>query len=142
MAKSGNTTQDIRLSVRLTPEERLELARRADGVPLSSYVRSELLGKRAGRGSRKPDQRAIAQVLALLGQSDAFVSLQSLAASAELGALPDDAEAIAAIHEARDDLAAIKSLLMMALRIAVILIRVCQQEDHNRDPTDQADEDT
>lgn len=117
MASSGNTTQDIRLSVRLTPEERLELERRVDGERLSRYVRRKLLGHEISKRQHAPNQVELAQMLALLGRSDLGPSLKALADMAERGGFADDKQVAADIQAARAELAEIKSLLMRALRL-------------------------
>ena len=117
MTPQGNKTQDMRLSVRLTPEERLEIEARANGQKLSAYVRRVLLGKAAAkRSAARPDDKALGQILGLLGQSNVFQSLADLSECAKVGALPEDEDIKASLTAAQTDLAEIKSLLMQALR--------------------------
>ena len=116
---SGKRTGDSRLSVRLTPEERLELERRAGGVRLSEYVRRSLLGSFRDKNRDAPidqKQRELAQILGLLGQSGAFQALVDLSEGMRIGALPADEETKEAILAARTELAEIKTKLMRALR--------------------------
>ncbi len=109
-------------SLRLTPEERLELERRAAGMPVSAYARKVLLEsderarQRRGRYPIK-DRQALAQVLARLGQSQLAQSLSDISAAANLGALPLSPETDALLNQAARDIAAIKVMLMKALGI-------------------------
>lgn len=114
---SGKKPQDIRLSVRLTPEERLALQDRAGDVPISAFVRAQLLGKaRTSRTTPAPDRHALAQILGLLGETSVFRALSALEKAVQIGALPEDEEIRSTLAAARADLAEIKSLLMHALR--------------------------
>lgn len=119
MTTPGTKTQDTRLSVRLTPEERLELERRAGDARLSDYVRRSLLGTSRDKSRDIPvdqRQRDLAQILGLLGQSGVFQALADLSEGMRIGALPADDETKATIDAAHAELAEIKSLLMAALR--------------------------
>ncbi len=109
-------------SLRLTPEERQELERRAAGMPVGTYARKVLLesGQRARqRRGRYPiqDRQALAQVLARLGQSQLAQSLDEISRAAGLGALPITPKTEALLAQAACDIAAIKALLMNALGI-------------------------
>ncbi len=112
-----------RLSLRLTGEERLALEKLSGGASLSGYVRAQLFGettaKRKRGSSDRPvkDHAALAQILALLGRSDISASLSSIAKAAQSGALIWDEESAATLNECRSDLAAIRALLMKALRV-------------------------
>lgn len=103
------------ISIRLTPQERAELVRRAGGRSVSAYVRDQLFAH--GAESRKPNRNELAQVLGKLGASGLAVSVNELARLAKLGALPVSEETEAQLRAACADLATIKSLLMRALGI-------------------------
>lgn len=112
-------------SLRLTPEERQALEDRAGRQPLGVYIRQRLFanedaeGKRH-RAARRPavqDERALAQLLALLGQSRLASNLNQLARAANTGALPVTPDTEAALTAATADVAAIKAMVMQALGI-------------------------
>ena len=63
------------------------------------------------------DERALAQVLALLGQSRLASNINQLARAANSGALPVNPDTEAALTAASTDIAAIKALVMKALGI-------------------------
>jgi len=66
----------------------------------------------------QPDARKLlAQVLGKLGQSELEKSLSQVAHAAHIGALPLTAETEAALRNAASDIAEMKRLLMVALRI-------------------------
>lgn len=69
------------------------------------------------RAARRPaqDTQALAQVLGLLGQSNAVHSLRGLAQAAEHGVLEIDAETQSQIAEAQAELGEIRRLILRAL---------------------------
>lgn len=74
------------LSVRLSPEERAFLERRAGNRPLSSYVKAVLLGGETPRSRdarTQTDHAMLARVLAALGKSQLSASLERLARAAQ-----------------------------------------------------------
>lgn len=109
-------------SLRLTPEERQELERRAAEMPVSTYARKVLLKsdqraqQRRGRYPIK-DRQALAQLLARLGQCQLAQSLNEISRAASLGALPLTQETEALLAQAASDISAIKAMLMKALGI-------------------------
>lgn len=103
------------ISIRLTPQERAELVRRAGGRSLSGYVRAQLFTR--GAASRRTGKGELAQVLGKLGASGVASSVNELARLARLGALPVSDETEAELRIACADIAAIKSILMRALGI-------------------------
>ena len=112
-------------SLRLTPEERRELQDRAGRQPLGVYIRERLFADQGEKGKRKratrrpavQDEQALAQVLALLGQSRLASNVNQLARAANTGSLPISPDIEAALCAASADVATIKTLLMRALGI-------------------------
>lgn len=106
------------VSIRLTPEERAHLETAARGSSLSSYIRGCVFD--AGFRSspvRMPrhDERVLAQILALLGQSEIASHLRELSGSAKNGTLPVSPEIEAALVTACGHVAEIRTLLMRGL---------------------------
>jgi hypothetical protein len=92
-------------SIRLTDDERRLLAKRADGLPLGTYVRGLILADetRVQRGlSAAParNRETLARLLAALGQSGIAGNLAELARAAKIGALPVTPETEGKIVEA------------------------------------------
>lgn len=110
-------------SLRLTQEERSRLESRANGLPLGTYVRAQLLGtdKAVQRRTRSRfpvrDHRALAQALALIGRSELASNMRELALVTRSGSLPVTPETDSALRNACADIALIKQLLMKALGI-------------------------
>lgn len=97
-AKSSETARSTRrrdlspLTLRLTKEEREWLEALAAGMTLSAYVRACVFGQDAKRRKRRPkdvveDKKAVAEALALLGQSRMASNLNQLAYHANIGVL-------------------------------------------------------
>ena len=108
------------LTLRLTPEERARLEELAAGMTLSAYVRACVFGEEAKRRKRRPkdtveDKKAIAEALALLGQSRIANNLNQLAYHANIGALEVTAKEHDQIEEAYAHVLAIRALLVTAL---------------------------
>lgn len=108
-----------RITIRLTGEEYLELKAKAGDTPLSTYLRNTALAESAKKRKTpvrppKADQKALAQVLALLSQSDALRALKDINALA----FDDPDAAQAEIAQVLSDLHTIKTLLMLALGVA------------------------
>ncbi len=106
------------ISLRITATQRRDLERRAGKKPLSIYIRAQLFAANDNaRVSGKNNRQALAQILAKLGQNGIANNLQTLADAARSGSLVLDEESKAALLQASDDIAAIKSLLMQSLGI-------------------------
>ncbi len=108
------------VTLRLTPEERQKLEELADGMTLSAYIRACIFAKESKRRKRRPrnvveDKKAVAEALALLGQSRIASNLNQLAYHANIGVLIVSDEEKAQIAEANAHLLAIRTLLMQAL---------------------------
>lgn len=121
--KSPKTTP---FSIRLTAEERDELARWAGKRPVGVYARERLFGQterdiRRLRAKRSTvpsiDKTALAQALGLLGKCEYETSLKAIAEAARIGALPLTSDVLERIEKACRDSAEIKSMLMKALGI-------------------------
>ena len=108
------------LTLRLTVDERAKLEELAAGMTLSAYVRACVFAEETKRRKRRPkdvveDKKAIAEVLALLGQSRIASNLNQLAYHANLSVLDMGDEEKAQIAEANVHLQAIRGLLVKAL---------------------------
>jgi hypothetical protein len=107
-------------SLRLTPEERLRLARDAGNLSVSAYIKTRLFGGAAApartRG-RHPigDHAALAAALGKLGQSRVANSLNQLARAANVGAFDLTPELEAELHDACSAVAEMRALLMQAV---------------------------
>lgn len=114
------STRPAPFSLRLTPEERLQLEYRANGLPLGAFIKSQLFGSRASRPVSKAtrsikDPEALAKALALLGQSRIASNLNQLAKAANIGMLPVMPDVIDEIEEACAAVANMRRLLIEAL---------------------------
>lgn len=108
------------LTLRLTPEERAKLEELAVGMTLSTYVRACVFGHEAKRRKSRPkdvvaDNKAVAEALALLGQSRIANNLNQLAYHANIGALNIGDIELSQINEAYEHILAIRALLVTAL---------------------------
>lgn len=115
------TTRDCpRVTLRLSPEDHERLQELADGMALSTYIRAKALEESLPR--RKPrsmasvaDKQALAQILALLGQSRIANNLNQLAYHANIGALPMDEATKTQIAEAYDHVLFLRQTLIKAM---------------------------
>ena len=108
------------LTLRLTREERQRLEELAAGMTLSTYVRACVFGEEAKRRKRRSkdaveDKQAIAEALALLGQSRIANNLNQLAYQANIGALEIGTQEREQIEEAYTHVLAMRALLVSAL---------------------------
>ena len=105
-------------SIRLDVTERAKLEAEAGETPLGTYIKAKVLEKPALRsGSTVEDRRALAQALALLGQSRFSSNLNQIAHAANIGALVFTEEEAAALQAALSHIAEIRSLLLKATGI-------------------------
>lgn len=93
----GNKRQSAPFSLRVTFNERKWLDKMAGDMPWGAFIRAKLFGERADNRTlhqRRPgvDQRALAQALAIIGESRIAANLNQLAKAANFGALPVDDE--------------------------------------------------
>lgn len=118
---SGNSSskRPAPFSLRLTEQERAYLIDRANGAPLSSFIKSRLFDDqplRARRvGSIIEDREAFARALALLGKSDLAQNVASLARAAEVGALAVDPDTEALLLTACNEVRHIRTMMVTAL---------------------------
>jgi hypothetical protein len=110
------------VSVRMSPQRRQQLEKRAAGMSLSGYINLRLFGPEADSEARRTrgnfpvkDHRTLAGILALLGQSEIAASLRELAALARNGCLLVTPDTETTIQEACRDIAAIKAMTIRAL---------------------------
>ena len=108
------------VTMRLTEDERAQLEEMAAGMTLSAYIRACLFASEERRRKRRPesvvaDKKAIAEALALLGQSRIANNLNQLAYQANVGALVIEDREAAMIAEAYDHVLSLRTLLVAAL---------------------------
>jgi hypothetical protein len=119
--KPGATAKPI--SVRLTDDERRQLAERAGERPLATFIRDLALDRasqsRRQRGvGRIEDKDALARVLSTLGHSDLSNTLGQLAKAAHTGTLLLTPETENKLHAAIDAIKDMRRALMRALGIS------------------------
>lgn len=114
-------------SIRLSEDERTLLTREAGKLSLGAHIRRKLLGNRVSRRNErepsrkrpnpKANQVALAKVLALLGRSELARSLDAIAKSAVMGALPLSPELIQELRTACAHVRAMRDALVEALGV-------------------------
>lgn len=104
-------------SLRLTAYERAELERRADGLPLGTYIKSKILpsGPEARTRAKQVDRQELAKVLSALGQSRLPQNMNQIAKAANLGTLPVTLQTEEEIKQACYNIAVMRMALMKAL---------------------------
>lgn len=110
-------------SLRLTFEERARLEELAGSEPLGSYIKRKVFNgkgagsRRARSRKRRPikDEKKLAQVLAILGQSRIANNLNQLAKAANIGTLPMMPDTERDIRRACADVALMRRELLRAL---------------------------
>ena len=127
MSATSKPERTVRLSVRVSEQERAWLEKQAGKIAVSEYIRHQLFDNgdidwSKVRLKRRPkrtihDKQALAQVLALLGQSSVFASLVELVTAARSGSLVVTPEVDAMLRQTQHDLSEIKHLLMQSLGI-------------------------
>lgn len=112
------------LSVRVTEEERALIERRAEAVGLSVSGYMKWCSLERFKGSPPPktrlkhptkDQKALAQLLALFGQSRLANNVNQLAHACNTGSLPVNMETEKAIQSASQAVTDIRDMLVRAL---------------------------
>lgn len=107
------------LSIRLTDEERQQLACRAGSRPIGTYVKGVLFGEDANRRVapvRVTAERALlAKLLAVLGRSNIGPNLDALARATDSGSLIADDATTTRLRDACDDVRLMHNALMRAL---------------------------
>lgn len=110
------------VSLRMSFEEKARLERDAAGMSVAAYIRWRLFDPETPpprHRSKTPvkDHQAIAQLLALLGQSRLANNLNQLARSANTGSLAVTPETEASLVEASNEIAEMRRLLLQALNL-------------------------
>ena len=113
------------VSLRLTFEEKANLEKAAAGMSLSAYIRWKLFDPSSPPPQRRAifpvkDYRALAQLLAMLGQSRLANNVNQLAKAANTGSLPVTPEVESALVSAMRDITMMRSLLIEALNVEVM----------------------
>ncbi len=110
------------ISLRLTEDERRRVKQQAAGLTVSAYIRACLFdgdGKVSKRRSstRKPvkDEKAIAQLLGILGQSRMANNLNQLAKAVNTGSLPLTPDVEQDIKKACSNISEMRVMLIKAL---------------------------
>jgi phosphoglycerate dehydrogenase-like enzyme len=112
--------QSPRVTIRLTEQEKQRLEQAAAGMSMSAYIRACLFEgemRSVPRRRRQPvkDEKAIAQLLGILGQSRIANNLNQLAKQANMGCLPVNPDVEQDIKEACAHICDIRRMLMQAL---------------------------
>ncbi|MBA4226216.1 MAG: hypothetical protein C0456_06245 [Hyphomonas sp.] len=103
-------------SIRLSPSERAQLEAEAQGMPLGAYIkRKALSGPALRQRASVADREALAQILALLGQSRISNNLNQLAHAANLGILEQTTEEQAELAFCLASIAQMRGLLIQSL---------------------------
>ena len=107
-------------SLRLTREERAQLENEAAGLPLGTYIRKKLLGKKVSprrNTGRYPvkDHEALGRVLGALGSSRISSNLNQLAKAVNTGSLPVTPDTEIEIKKACAEVELIRRDMMLAL---------------------------
>ena len=115
-------TPDKRITIRLKPDEYAFLVSKAGNKPISAFLRILTLEKAtAKRKSTKPapikDHKALAQILALLGQKRLVRAFKQAHRDIENGALPTDGETKQLLRDCKELLNQIHHLLMQTLGV-------------------------
>ncbi len=117
--------QPAPISLRLTHEERAMLEKAAAGMTLSAYIRLRLFDKNVKpRKTRNKapvkDHKALAQILALVGQSRVPNNLNQIAKAVHIGVLPLTPEVEADIRKACEEVRQIRDMLIFALGLKIM----------------------
>ena len=112
--------QSPRITIRLTEEEKSLLEKAADGMTLSAYIRARIF-----YGELKPihtrrvqpirDQKTLAQLLGILGQSRMANNLNQLAKAVNTGSLPLTPDVEQDIKKACSNISEMRVMLIKAL---------------------------
>ena len=103
-------------SIRLTHSERVVLESEAEGMPLGGYIKAKVLnGIPLKRARAVEDRKALAQALALLGQTRFSSNLNQLAHLGNIGALPLSPEIEEELRACFQHVAEIRALLIKAV---------------------------
>ena len=107
--------------LRLTPDERAYLKRKAGNRPLGTYIRDQLLGDWAEKRcvQRQPtiEQKQYAALLAAMGSSRVSSNLSQLARAANTGTLDVSANVEQQLEDACGAVLEMRKALFMALKL-------------------------
>ncbi len=108
------------ITLRLTPDERARLEELAQSMTLSAYIRmvlfaEEVSPRKSSKRAPIKDHEALAQVLALLGQSKIANNLNQLSKAANAGALLVDQHTLDDLNEAYVHICTMRQELITAL---------------------------
>jgi len=112
------------VSLRMTFEEKASLEKAAAGMSLAAYIRWRLFAPdmpppRTRGNFPVKDHKALAQLLALLGQSRLANNVNQLARAANTGSLPVTPETEVALLTAVREVSNMRALLIQALDVDV-----------------------
>lgn len=112
----------VLLSVPLTPDQKMDLLRRAGTKPISRYARDVLFAandnpKPSRIRSRKSREHLAATVLSQLGKSEVASSLREIARGVQLGIIVVTPETDAALREAATNVNAAARAALRALGV-------------------------
>lgn len=113
------------VSLRMTFEEKANLEKAASGMSLAAYIRWRLFAPdmpppRTRGNFPVKDHKALAQLLALLGQSRLANNVNQLARAANTGSLPVTPDTEEALLTAVREVAHMRALLIQALDVDVM----------------------
>ncbi|BBD98867.1 plasmid mobilization relaxosome protein MobC [Sphingobium amiense] len=127
LSGGGMAKRPAPFSLRLTFEQRARLEAEAGKMSLAAYIHSRLFGEddlglaERRRRPRKPvaDEKALAQLMGMLGQSRLSSNLNQLAKAANTGSLSVTPDTEAALNEAATAVHEIRRLLIEALNLEI-----------------------
>ena len=118
----NNRHRSCTISLRLTEEERAQIAQKAGSMSLSDYIRCTVLLTPCPRKHRLKapikDHKPLAQILALLGASRMASNLNQLARGLNTGSLIVTLETEEMIKEACTAIFQMRDLLLQALGLS------------------------
>ena len=118
----NNRQRRCTISLRLTPEERAQIAQKAGSMSLSEYIRCTMLLVPCPRKNRLKapvkDHKPLAQILALLGASRMASNLNQIARGLNTGSLIVSVETEEMIQEACASILQMRDLLIQALGLS------------------------
>ncbi|SNY59497.1 hypothetical protein SAMN06297129_3775 [Pseudooceanicola antarcticus] len=119
-SQTSATKTPTPFSLRFTFEERAKLADAANGVPLGTYIKAVLFQKDLKKVRRRgthpvADHRELARVLSALGSSRLSNNVNQLAKAVHTGSLPVNPDTESELRSACADIAAMRSMLIVAL---------------------------
>ena len=115
----SHKSQSPRITIRLTEQEKQHLEQAAADLTMSNYVRACLFQGEMKPASRRrqpvKDEKTIAQLLGLLGQSRMANNLNQIAKLANTGSLPLSPDVEQDIQEACTHICDMRTMLINAL---------------------------